>query len=310
MQAAVGKSPNPKNSHLRKARRRDSLAETRMRQADEAVRDPRKERQAMLRFLAYLTPYTPLFVAATLCGITNYAIGWVVPNVAGYVLDLVSHASRHVGRVNPLYPALDRLLGISRRRRPQWAKWISPCCDGVIFLLCLLRRGHFLRSFLANIGGQRVIFKLRNDLYEHIQSLSLSFFQQNRSGSIVSRLTSDIALAQNFIGNACTLLWMDSLSVVGVVIWLFVLSPRMALVSIIVLPLWVISVRFFGQRIRKASHAVQEGLSELVRSGAGESRRERLWCRLSRGKSAKRACFTGCTAACMTGRSAPFACRH
>jgi subfamily B ATP-binding cassette protein MsbA len=121
----------------------------------------------------------------------------------------------------------------------------------------------FLRSFLANVGGQRVIFKLRNDLYEHIQSLSLSFFHQNRSGSIVSRLTSDIGLAQNFIGNACTLLWMDSIAVIGVVGWLFVLSRRMAIVSIAVLPLWVVSVRFFGQRIRRASHAVQEGLSEL-----------------------------------------------
>lgn len=55
MQAAVGKPP------LRKTRRRDSIAEVRMRLADEAVRDPRKERQAMLRFLAYLKPYVPLF---------------------------------------------------------------------------------------------------------------------------------------------------------------------------------------------------------------------------------------------------------
>jgi ABC-type multidrug transport system fused ATPase/permease subunit len=83
---------------------------------------------------------------------------------------------------------------------------------GVMFLLLCAGLIIYTRGFLANVGGQRVIFKLRNDLYEHIQGLSLSFFHQNRSGSIVSRLTSDIALAQNFIGNACTLLWMDSIS--------------------------------------------------------------------------------------------------
>lgn len=291
MQAAAGKPPN-----LRKARRRDSIAEARMRQADEAVRDPRKERQAMLRFLAYLRPYVPLFLLATLCGITNYAIGTLVPNTVGYVLDMVvgHSAVRHTGRVNPLYPVMDRILG---HLAPHAA--LATRVDMVLFTMMLLMLCSggiiFLRSFLANVGGQRVIFKLRNDLYEHIQSLSLSFFQQNRSGSIVSRLTSDIALAQNFIGNACTLLWMDSISVVGIVIWLFVLSPRMALVSTLVLPLWVFSVRFFGQRIRKASHAVQEGLSELsgqvqekvagatvVQAFAREKRETRLFHRMHR----------------------------
>ncbi len=285
-----------KAPQLRKARRRESSAEARMRRADEEVRDPRRERAAMLRFLVYLKPYIPLFLIATLCGIVNYAITAFVPGVTGYVMDrfLSRGATPSHGRVPPLYPVLDRALnhyaphaGAATRVDLLLAVVITMLlCAGLII---------YTRGFLANVGGQRVIFKLRNDLYEHIQSLSLSFFHQNRSGSIVSRLTSDIALAQNFIGNACTLLWMDSISVIGVVIYLFILSPRMALVSITVLPLWVISVRFFGQRIRKASHAVQEGLSELsgqvqekvsgvtvVQAFAREKRETRLFHRMHR----------------------------
>ena len=291
MQAAVGKPPN-----LRKARRRDSIAETRMRQADEAVRDPRKERQAMLRFLAYLKPYLPLFGFATFCGIVNYMVGALVPSFTGYVIDrLIAPSSAHrVGRPNPLYPVLDRLL--HRFALHADAAGQANFLLGLVIVILLLAGSIiFLRGFLVGIGGQRVIFKVRNDLYEHIQGLSLSFFQTNRSGSIVSRLTSDIALAQNFIGNACTLLWMDSLSVIGIAIWLFVLSPRMALVSLAVLPFWVFSVRFFGQRIRKSSHAVQEGLSELsgqvqekvagatvVQAFAREKRETRLFHRMHR----------------------------
>jgi ABC-type multidrug transport system fused ATPase/permease subunit len=290
MQAAVGKTP------LRKTRRRESAAETRMREADEAVRDPRKERQAMLRFLAYLTPYLPLFGFATFCGIINYMVGALVPSFTGYVIDrLIAPGTTHrVGRPNPLYPVLDSLL---HRFAPHAdaAGQANFLLGLVIAILLLAGFIIFLRGFLVGIGGQRVIFKVRNDLYEHIQGLSLSFFQTNRSGSIVSRLTSDIALAQNFIGNACTLLWMDSLSVIGIAIWLFVLSPRMALVSLAVLPFWVFSVRFFGQRIRKSSHAVQEGLSELsgqvqekvagatvVQAFAREKRETRLFHRMHR----------------------------
>ena len=299
MQAAVEKIPIRKSDAPRPNRRnkkRDSLAERRMQMADDAVRDSRKERQAMLRFLSYLTPYLPLFVSATLLGITNYTISALVPSITGYVIDriILHSATHHVGRNNPLYPVLDHLLH-------HFAPHAGPIGQanfllGMVMVVLLLSGTIiFLRGFLVGIGGQRVIFKVRNDLYEHIQGLSLSFFQTNRSGSIVSRLTSDIALAQNFIGNACTLLWMDSLSVIGIAVWLFVISPRMALVSLAVLPFWVFSVRFFGQRIRKASHAVQEGLSELsgqvqekvagatvVQAFAREKRETRLFHRMHR----------------------------
>jgi len=282
-------------THAKKGRRRDSIAEARMREADESVRNPQKERQAMLRFLSYLTPYLPLFISATIFGIINYTVGAVVPSITGYVVDrIIIGGHPHAGRTNRLYPAIDHALH-------RFAPHANPTQQANILLgtviVILLSMGlvMFLRGYLVGIGGQRVIFKLRNDLYEHIQGLSLSFFQQNRSGSIVSRLTSDIALAQNFIGNACTLLWMDSLSVIGIIIWLFLLSPRMATVSLIVLPFWVFSVRFYGQRIRKASHAVQEGLSELsgqvqekvagatvVQAFAREKRETRLFHRMHR----------------------------
>ena len=121
----------------------------------------------------------------------------------------------------------------------------------------------FFRGYLAGAGGQRVIFRLRNDLYDHIQTLPLSFFQRNMSGSIVSRMTSDIAAAQNFIGNACTNLWMDTLSVIILAVFLISVDWRLSLVAFAVLPPWMVSVRLFGQRNRSTSLAVQEGLSEL-----------------------------------------------
>jgi ABC-type multidrug transport system fused ATPase/permease subunit len=282
--------------HPKKSRRRDSLAEVRMREADESVRNPQKERQAMLRFLAYLTPYLPLFITATIFGIINYTVGAVVPSITGYVIDrlILGNTQTHAGHTNRLYPILDHLLRHFAPGDTPTEK-ANVLLGAVIVSLLSMGLVIFGRGYLVGIGGQRVIFKLRNDLYEHIQGLSLSFFQQNRSGSIVSRLTSDIALAQNFIGNACTLLWMDSISVVGIIIWLFLLSPRMAAVSLIVLPFWVFSVRFYGQRIRKASHAVQEGLSELsgqvqekvagatvVQAFAREKRETRLFHRMHR----------------------------
>jgi ABC-type multidrug transport system fused ATPase/permease subunit len=220
----------------------------------------------MIRFLAYLKPSAYYFVVASLCGVTIYLVPNLIPTSVGYVYDRIlgnSASAGHNARPNALFNLIDFYLNHFLAANAPKSARIELLLGSLLAFLPFWGVLVYCRAFLAGIGGQRVIFKLRNDLYEHIQSLSLSYFQQNRSGSIVSRLTSDIALAQNFIGNACTNLWMDTLSIFILGGYLLTLDVRLALVAFAVLPLWIISVRLFGQRIRVASHAVQEGLSEM-----------------------------------------------
>ena len=101
-----------------------------MRQADEEVRDPKKERQAMLRFLAYLKPYLPMFGFATLCGITNYSLGAILPSVTGYVIDRIlatpSGAPAH-GHAAAHQPALPRAgPSAAPLRAPRDARFSRP----------------------------------------------------------------------------------------------------------------------------------------------------------------------------------------
>ena len=220
----------------------------------------------MLRFLAYLKPSTYYFVVASLCGVTIYLVPNLIPTSVGYVIDRIlgeSAGPAHAAKPNALFDLIDLYLNHVLGPGASKSSRIETLLGSLLAFLPFWGILVYFRAYLAGIGGQHVIFKLRNDLYEHIQSLSLSYFQKNRSGSIVSRLTSDIGLAQNFIGNACTNLWMDTLSILILGGYLLTLDVRLALVAFSVLPLWITSVRLFGQRIRIASHAVQEGLSEM-----------------------------------------------
>ncbi|BDI28246.1 SAV1866 family putative multidrug efflux ABC transporter [Capsulimonas corticalis] len=294
MLSTAGKPPN-----LRKARKRDAIADAIARRADEIERDPKRERQAMLRFLAYLKPSAHYFVIASLCGVTIYLVPNLIPTAVGYVLDHIlgtgGSASASPAKANALFRMLDFYIAHTVGSGASKAARIQVLLGSLLVFLPFWGILVFFRAYFAGIGGQRVIFKLRNDLYEHIQSLSLSYFQRERSGSIVSRLTSDVALAQNFIGNACTNLWMDSLSILILGGFLLTLDRKLALTAFAVLPLWILSVRLFGQQIRKASHAVQEGLSEMsgqvqekmsgvtvVQAFAREKREVRLFHRLHR----------------------------
>ncbi len=249
----------------------DAIAVAKARNGDEHERNAEKERRAMLRFLAYLKPSAPYFVVASLCGVTIYLVPNLIPTSIGYTIDHILPHGNSAGPAHHSAPATQNILyrGIDAYLARFGGMNASPehllnfLLGSLLVLLPFWGVLVFFRAFLAGAGGQQVIYQLRNDLYDHIQTLPLSFFQKHRSGSIVSRMTSDIAQAQNFIGNACTNLWMDSLSILLLGAFLLSLDHRLALMAFAILPFWVLSVRWFGQRIRRSSLAVQEGLSEL-----------------------------------------------
>ena len=227
------------------------------------------ERRAMIRFLAYLKPSIHYFALASLCGISLYLGPTIIPTAIGYAIDNFlqpghgGQAGTSPSTSNILYRGITAYLRHFTPAGASASYQLEFLLGSLLVILPFWAILVFFRGYLAGAGGQRVIFRLRNDLYDHIQTLPLSFFQRNMSGSIVSRMTSDIAAAQNFIGNACTNLWMDTLSVIILAVFLISVDWRLSLVAFAVLPPWMISVRMFGQRNRTTSLAVQEGLSEL-----------------------------------------------
>jgi subfamily B ATP-binding cassette protein MsbA len=93
--------------------------------------------------------------------------------------------------------------------------------------------------------------------------MSHSFFQTNQSGGIVSRLMSDIALAQNFVGSAMTAIWMDLTSCVFYIWLMWSMDGPMALAAVSVLPFYILSMRTFGKAAKRSTKDVQEALEEF-----------------------------------------------
>ncbi|MCG3120114.1 MAG: putative multidrug export ATP-binding/permease protein [bacterium] len=133
----------------------------------------------------------------------------------------------------------------------------------MLVIYIMLAIATFYRSDLAGRAGHRLVFDLRFDFYLHIQRMSHHFFSTQRSGSIVSRFMSDVALAQNFVGSALTNVWMDSASLIFIIYILFYLEARLAWVALAVMPCYVVLIRYMSPRIKKASRASQEKLEEI-----------------------------------------------
>lgn len=196
------------------------------------------------RFLLYVKPYTLYIVLAVLGGITKFTVPLLVPEMTRYLLDEVY--------LNPAMTAAEkmgRLFLVTGGMAAVFLFFWSPMT--------------YIRHYYAGKAGHASVFDLRCDLYYRILRMSASFFDRNKSGAIVSRLISDIELAQNLVGNALTNIWMDAVSLVVILFFLIRIDLRLTLVALVTFPLYLYFFKRLRRKIQDSSYQVQTELAEL-----------------------------------------------
>jgi ATP-binding cassette subfamily B protein len=111
--------------------------------------------------------------------------------------------------------------------------------------------------------SQEILKQMRNDLFSHLQSLSLSFFDRNTSGDLMSRLTNDIDAINQAVSQNITALFSSVLTLVGILIAMFLLNPWLALVSLIVAPIMFWFTGFIAKYTRRGFRTLQANLGKL-----------------------------------------------
>jgi ATP-binding cassette, subfamily B, bacterial len=118
----------------------------------------------------------------------------------------------------------------------------------------------YLQTYLTGWVGERILADLRNTLFEHLQRLSLGFFERNRAGVIISRLTNDVEALDQLVTDGVSSLVQNTLTLVGTAILLFILDWRLALATLAVIPFMSIATIIFRSRSTRAYRAVRERL--------------------------------------------------
>jgi ABC-type multidrug transport system fused ATPase/permease subunit len=132
---------------------------------------------------------------------------------------------------------------------------------GAFLLAGLLNWGmSYVQTYLTGWVGERILADLRNRLFNHLQRLSLGFFERNRAGVIISRLTNDVEAIDQLVTDGVTSLVQNTLTLVGTAILLFVLDWRLALATLAVIPLMSVATVVFRTRSARAYRAVRERL--------------------------------------------------
>jgi len=115
-----------------------------------------------------------------------------------------------------------------------------------------------------NYVGQNIIRRLRNRLYDRIQDLPISFFQKEKTGVLMSRVTNDVNIIKNMVSSAVTGSLRDFFTVIGLTFVIFYRDWKMALVAVVILPLAFFPIVVLGRKLRKVTTHTQEAMADLT----------------------------------------------
>lgn len=131
---------------------------------------------------------------------------------------------------------------------------------GLFALRAVLR---FLRSYMAHVAGWNVVADVRHAIYQHLQRLSLRFYEDKQTGQLMSRVVNDSDLLEQLIAHAVPDIAVNVLMLIGVLIVLGQLNVQLMLISMIPIPIIVLTMRGYSKYVRPAFRVRQVELGEL-----------------------------------------------
>ncbi len=123
---------------------------------------------------------------------------------------------------------------------------------------------YFVRGYLLAFIGERVMADLRLRLFEHLQGLSLSFFNERRTGELVSRLTNDVSTVRCLVTSDISTALSQVLTFFGALALIIITDWRLTLFMFALIPLVMVLAIFFGRRLRALSSSVQDQLADAT----------------------------------------------
>ena len=188
-------------------------------------------------FLEYFKPHMGLFVLDLTCALIASAVDLVFPLVA-------RHAMYH------MLP--DKAFAVF---------FHVMIIVGIAFLLKAIM--HYIITYWGHMFGVRVEADLRDELFAHMQSLDFNFFNKNRTGQLLSRMTGDLFEVTEMAHHGPEDLFIASITIVGAVIIMFTIQWKLALVILILLPIALTVVMLNRRRMIRTSRKVKEKLAEI-----------------------------------------------
>jgi ATP-binding cassette subfamily B multidrug efflux pump len=190
------------------------------------------------RLLGYMRPHALILAGVILAALATTAVELAPP----WIIRL----------------AVDRFILEGQTEQVWWA------ASGLLALSLLQGGIDFLRLYVTAYTGQRIVFEIRNAIFHHLSRLSFSFYDRARTGDLMSRVTADVEVLNNFFGRAAVIVLTNLLTLLGILAVLMIWDWRLALVYLGLLPLIVLGMWAYARQVQPAWRRVQRQLAALT----------------------------------------------
>ena len=187
-------------------------------------------------------------------------IGLVKENSSRLGLAMVCMLVEAAGTSTAAYLVKPVLDDIFINKNSQMLKYLPPAIVGLYLLRGLaMYYGDFFMSFV----GQDIIRRLRNQLYDRIHDLPLSFFSKETTGVLMSRIINDVNFVKDMLSTTITGSLRDCFTIVGLIFVIFYQIWQLAAFAVLVLPVAFLPIIYFGRRVRRTSTGCQEAMADI-----------------------------------------------
>lgn len=201
---------------------------------------------AVVRMLSYLRPHMAAMAACLVLALAITALELYKPILTGDAIDLFID-----GGYAPGEAVEERFMGILTAA----GKYVA-----VLAILFVCNRAQFL---LLQKTGQEIVYTMRRQLFEHIQSLSMRFFDLTPVGKIVTRVTNDVEAVHELYANILAKLFKNVVKIIGLAVVMLLLDVRMALLSFVMVPVVTALTVVFRTLSRRAYQVSKTKLTEV-----------------------------------------------
>jgi len=195
-------------------------------------------------YLRFVKPYRGLVAITLLIGAVKFAIPLTLPLFLKYVVDgvLLNEALPAEAKVSRLLTAI-----------------------GYAFVLFVLVRYpvEYYRQYFAQLTTSRILFDLRNRLYGHLQKLSLRFYQNRKSGEIISRVMNDVESTKSIVETGMMNVWLDMFTLTIALGIMLGMNAPLTVAAVLILPFYGVAVKKLYKRLRGYARSRSQALAEM-----------------------------------------------
>ncbi|WP_337970098.1 ABC transporter ATP-binding protein [Virgibacillus salexigens] len=196
------------------------------------------------QYMQFVKPYKWKIVWTVIVGIAKFGIPLLMPLILKYVIDNI------IGD-NSLNPD----------EKTSQLIWLM----GISFAVFLILRPpiEFIRQYLAQWVGNKILFDIRDRLFDHLQKLSLNFYSKTKTGEIISRVIHDVEQTKTFVITGLMNIWLDLITILIAIGIMLSMDVELTIVSIILFPLFGFSIKYFYGRLRLLTRDRSQALAEV-----------------------------------------------